>query len=251
MKLKFLKSTLYSLICCLSLTTFSGCTAKIDDSYTEIKSIKGLTFNIPKELDDNKKSYEEFNNSLQNIDTNTEDMEKIINDSVIYEESESNYSLVKPGMFDLLAFSIADFPNIIDFKTVRDFTDKCYIGDISLTQEGEPIIEETDEYCKQIFTVDIGVIENIPQYTEAMFTTDDNGGYVLNQEAVDEAVANNTLAYKQQYTKTNNGYLILISNNKTEESYGVLTGYSVSDDNYADECLYISKTVSISDSKSE
>ena len=214
------------------------------NKFIENSEVNGLTFLVPKEIDSEKESSDELAKILEQMDSDT-NIETALKDFVVYEDGDTTYSIIKMGQFDLLAFTIDGVADVTEFKTVTDFTDKCYIGEISLTQRGETKTKVVDGVSKQIFDVAIGVIQNTPQYTEDMFTVSEDGEYMLNEDAVNEAIENGTLYYKPEYIETNTGYLSLVSDTEAGKSYGVLVGYSVNDDTYKNECKYISEHLGI------
>ena len=216
----------------------------IAKKFVQNSSIQGLVFCIPEEIDKEKEMSEKLTEILDQVEPDM-NIENVLKDFVVYEESDTNYSIIKMGQFDLLAFNIDGVSDVTEFKTVKEFTDRCYIGDISLTQRGETKTAVTKKASKQIFEVAIGVIQTTPQYTEDMFVVDTSGEYSLNEEIVDKAIEEGTLTYKPEYIETNMGYLSLISNMKTGDSYGVLVGYSVNDDKYQKECKYISENLDV------
>lgn len=210
-----------------------------------VTEVPGFSFEVPKEVEDAKQTYEEFEKLLANAQEE-DDFQNLITDTVVCESDETTYTIVKLGKFDLMAFTIDGIEDVTEFKTVKDFTDKCYIGDVSLTERNAKSVNSA-KTPKQIFGVTIGVIENEPQYTEDMFEEDSNGELVLNQDAVQKAVEEGTLEFKSEYVETNIGYLSLISDKENKTSYGVLVGYSVDDDSYKAAVKRISESLKLND----
>lgn len=212
--------------------------------FTANTSISGLTFYVPSELEAKKKPIEKLHEIISLLEESPT-TENLSMDLVVFDKSDSNYSISKIGQFDLLAFAIDGVADISEFENVRDFTDKCYIGDISVTQRGEPKVREDNKSITRIFKVAVGVVQSVPRYTEDMFETSGDGEYILNDAKVQKAKEAGDLIYTQKYIETEEGYLTLISNKDSKESYGVLVGHSVDDNTYAKICETLSEKISV------
>lgn len=242
-----------SLIVVSITTTLTGCLNKnthevtqanteANPSYTLISSLGNFRFNVPTEIYDARKTPKDIQEITSNITDETQIIDKLTETSIC-EQSENNFSLVKFGQFDLLAFVMDEIEDVAIFKTVDDFNNKAYIGDITITQRGERELNEKTGSIK--FPVAMGITTVVPQYTEDMFMEDKNGNMVINQEVVDKAMKDGTLQTKPKYTETNAGYLSLIADKANKKTYGLLVGYALNNDLYKDKIEYIADTIDI------